>query len=245
VNQLEPLNVYSLPSQTVLQSYPAPAGTGCQADFTVAGTGSGTVLGQATVASYYLEGSTQSREVGPLAGGSTIWADAAPVLYDASGTTDLEGIHLSPDGTMIAVSNNAPPGEGPLTPNSSTAYLYLNGTLVNAVPGWVVGWIDNGSVLVNNYGLISNGAGDYLGYTNSTIYTGAGTAVSTVTLPTELHPLQPVSSTEVYSPEKNAVYSLTDGSIVWSTPISYYGLGAVAGPYVVFQSGPRILVGTY
>lgn len=228
------LDVISLPTQTVVNSW--TYGTSCTDAF-LAGfflSGSGTKIGR----SVYGGHSTKSRQVSAVAGGAALWADT--VNYDfAAPLTDLEPTTLSPDGTRLAVSTQAPPNS---TTTNTTAYLYNNGTLVQAVPGWTLGWVDNNQILVNNYTPV--GSNSFLAYSNVTIYNASGVAGSTVPLP-QLTSFQPVSSTSIYSQDLNTIFALPSGATSWTTSLPYGGLGAVAGPYVVFLSGSRVLVVAY
>jgi hypothetical protein len=137
---------------------------------------------------------------------------------------------LSPDGTFIGVSNQSIVGAGAIS--YSTNILH-NGTLVTAVPGFAIGWIDNGRILVNQY----SATGDLIvGYTGAAIYSSAGVQLATPPLP-ELHGIQTLTTDSVYDPFHNAIYSLTTGQPVWTGSFGSYGLGAVVGSYVVYQTG--------
>jgi hypothetical protein len=217
------LKIFSLPSGTMTgsfpYSFPKPPNL---IDFSLAGSGS--VLGQALAGNI---GSTFGyiRTVGPTAGGTAIWSDTSTSTY-------WEPIRLSPDGTLIAVSSG--PSAGGTTTN-----IYKNGMLVTAVPGWAVGWLDNDRFLVNSYVLV-HGA---LPYAGAVIYDATGTQLATSALP-ELSRLQPVGSDQIYAPALNTIFSLSSGQPVW-TAISPSTDGAVAGTYVVFASGNRILLDTH
>ncbi|WP_165420076.1 beta strand repeat-containing protein [Edaphobacter modestus] len=216
------LNFYSLPANTLTTSIPYQflQGTPNLYDFSL--SSSGTMLGQ-VLGTYNGTTSTYVRQVAPVSGGPTVWSDNPPDPNNA--------IQLSPDGTLIAVSS----GSGSSTSGTN---ILKNGLLVTAVPGWVVGWIDDNRVLVNNYAAYTNA------YSNSAIYDATGTKLATTTLP-ELLRIQPVTSDQVYSPDRNAIYSLSTGLSTWTAADKSTGIGAVAGSYVVFASGSRVLVDSF
>jgi hypothetical protein len=91
-------------------------------------------------------------------------------------------------------------------------------------------------------------------FTGANLYSPTGTLISSTPLPAT-GPVQVVSSTSLYNGPTNSIYSLTSGAETWAsgspftqdivqspngTPGS--GLaGAVAGSYVIFESGNLIL----
>ncbi|MGA8728372.1 MAG: hypothetical protein WB608_06440, partial [Terracidiphilus sp.] len=84
-----------------------------------------------------------------------------------------------------------------------------------------------------------------------TIYTAAGTVIATPPLP-ELLNIQPVTSDTVYDPSRNAIYSLLTGQATWTSPYppdsgnaGVAWIGAVSGPYVVFESEGRVIAVKY
>ena len=83
-------------------------------------------------------------------------------------------------------------------------------------------------------------------YTGASLYDATGHLIGSSTLP-ELWSIQPVSSTLVYSPERNAMYSLTSGAETWSSgsPLNNETIGAVSGPNEVFSSGNLVLAEPY
>jgi hypothetical protein len=112
--------------------------------------------------------------------------------------------------------------------------------LATAVPGWAVGWIDDGRLLVNNYA-----AGPVFAvFSGCTIYDPTGIKLATPALP-ELQELQAVTSDSVYSARKNAIFSLTTGASTWTSADPSVGVGAVSGSFVVFESGSRVLAESY
>jgi hypothetical protein len=222
--QYEPdrtLNIFSLPSSTVTTSFPYSFTSGSVLfDFSL--SGGGTVLGQLTGV---LNGQTwqYSRTVSPVSGGTPTWSDPAP--YN-------QPIQLSPDGTLIAVSNGGPAA-------GTTTNIFQNGVLVGAASGWAVGWLDNSRLLVNTY-TSSNTIPPYAG---AVIYSSSGTQLSTSAIP-ELSRIQALGGDQIYSPDENTIFSISSGQPVW-TATQLSTDGAVAGSYVVFSAGSQILLDTH
>jgi hypothetical protein len=87
-------------------------------------------------------------------------------------------------------------------------------------------------------------------YIGSTIYSPTGAKLATPPLP-ELQSVQPVTSDTVHSPEQNTIYSLSSGEKVWTSPYLTNDpylppkLGAIAGPYVVFEFEGRVIAVKY
>lgn len=222
--QYEPdrtLNFYSLPSGTVISTFPytlqfvSPVLT----DFTLAA--SGATIGQVIANNDF---SSYVREVTDITGGATIWSD----------TGNSNPILLSPDGTLVAEYNFA-------ANTASVTNIFKNGTLVTAVPGAAVGWIDNDRLLVNQY--IAGGVGSTQ-YRGCTVYSSAGVSLATPSLP-ELKSIQTVNSDSVYDPSHNAIYSLTTGQPIWTASFPSSGVGAVSGVYVVYESGHSVVVESF
>jgi hypothetical protein len=242
------LNFYSLPSGNVIKSFPYTASyttsSTLLADFTLSASGGtiGQVTEMGTASSW--NATTAARQVTPIAGTPVIWSDTGS-FNQLTGYPNP--IFLSPDGTLIAAYNAA-------QSSTSVTNIFKNGTLVTAVPGAAVGWIDNNRLLVNQYGPTKyQGAGPYLG---CTIYSSTGAALATPPLP-ELQSIQTVNSDSVYDPTDsanyphNAIYSLTTGQPTWtgsfpeSGPGLLSGVGAVSGAYVVYASGHSVVVEAY
>jgi hypothetical protein len=218
------LKVFSLPSGNLAYSIPFQSGDGVPTlfDFSLSGSGTVTGLVKGTVTSG--SSATFTRQVVPTTGGAVIWSDNPP--------DQNEGIMLSPDGTLIAVSS------GPRTYYSATN-IFQNGILVTAANGFAVGWIDNNQLLIDNYQLTHSGDK----YTNASIYSATGTLVSTPTLP-ELFTIQPVNSSSLYSPALNTIFALPSGNKLYSSSTPVTGPAAVVGSNIVFTSGTRIVVDT-
>jgi hypothetical protein len=224
------LNVYSLPSGNLTYSTPYQFASGSADLVNFSLSGSGTVTGQ-SVCAYTAAPCTL--QAAPTTGGSATWSISTSSTFNV-----IDGIKLSPDGTLIAVS---------LAPysNTSTTNIYQNGLLVTTVPGYAIGWIDNNQLLVNNYHLVQpKGFPPYPVYSNASIYSAAGTLVSSPTLP-ELYVIQPITSSSIYAPSYNEILSLPSGTVTYSSTVPLRGPAAVAGPYVVFVSGSLIVTDTY
>jgi len=233
-DQYEPrgtLNIYSLPGGTLATTWPPSSFLPYSlVDFSL--SPSGALVGQVQESFNNPGPNSFLRTVVAVSGGSAIWSDMPPP--PASGCGTCFAIQISPDGTLIAVSN------ADQIP-SATTNIYKNGSLATAVPGWVVGWIDNGHLLVNNYAALRVGIFYYSG---ATVYDPAGLKLSSPNLP-ELLQFQTVTSDWIYSPHLNTIFSLSSGSSVWTSASPTLGVGAVSGNYVVFASGSHVLVDTY
>jgi hypothetical protein len=222
------LNVYSLPSGNLAYSTPYQFTSGSLSLFNFSLSGSGTVTGE-TVCTY-TSLATCVHQAAPTTGGPSIWSVSAP--------DTLEGVKLSPDGTLIAVS---------LAPysTSSTTNIYQNGLLVTTVPGYAIGWIDNNQLLVNNYKIVQGtNHTPILTYSSASIYSAAGSLTSSPTLP-ELYLIQPITSSSIYAPSLNRILSLPSGTVTYSSTVPLTGAAAVAGPYVIFVSGSLVVTDTY
>jgi hypothetical protein len=121
----ETVNIYAMPSGTLINSFPFLSGAPSPLNITLSATG--TTLGEV------LSG-PGTRQTVPTAGGT-------PTTYSISGN---QPVQISPDSAHVALSNAPPP--------SSTTTLYTNGTAVATVPGWAVGWLPNDTLLVDPYG---------------------------------------------------------------------------------------------
>jgi hypothetical protein len=225
-DQPGPINFYSLPSGNLTRSdqnfYTLPV-----FDFSL--SASGTVYG--TVWEDTTPGgppNRYTRGVGTIVGSpGYTWQDHPPDAHD--------GINLSPDGTLVAVSS------GPKK-NTSTTNIYKNGVLAATVNGFPIGWIDNNQLLVNNYAVPQDPNTPV--YSGASIYSASGSLISNPTLP-ELLTIQPVDSSSLYSPALNTIFSLPSATKLYSSGTPVTGPAAVAGSYVVFTSGSRVLIDTH
>jgi hypothetical protein len=215
------LNIYSLPSMSVLQSFPYTFGSGSfLTDFSLSGSGTSLGLLLETTGSSV----SFSRQVTGITGTPLIWSD----------TGVNEPIDLSPNGTLIAVSNGA-------ASSASVTKIYQNGTLVTAVPGEAEGWIDNGHLLVGTY---AEEQGDNQQFNGSTIYSPTGAVVSTLpsnTLPPMSNPQFPTASS-VYDTGTNAIYSLTTGLVIWQGAGEGRLPGAVTGSTAIYEFDDKVIL---
>jgi hypothetical protein len=234
--QYEPdrtLKVFSLPSNSVINSFPSQIApnTPFLIDFTLSANGN--TLGQVLETNNTTGGSVRGfgRQVVPATGGSVIWSDnplLPPTLIPGPPAPQV-----SPDGSMFTVST----GLGSGTPVTS---IFTGNQVVSAVPANVLGWIDSNTILGGLFALQHN----ELVYTGSAIYDKTGASLSNPALP-QLYNLLPVSSSSVYSPQLNRIFSLTTGSPIWTSPLPSTGVGAIAGNQVIFASGSRIVISSY
>lgn len=220
----ETLKFYSVPSGALISSFPysgLPAGP-YLFDFTLSASGS--TIGRLSIdpASF-----TMMRQVTDIHGGSPVWSDLTSSY--GLGPYD-EPVFLSPNGTLIATYT------GGVTASTYTN-IFRDVTLVTAVPGNAIGWLDNGRVLVNQYSQIKYSTQ----YSGAKIYSPDGVVLATSAVP-ELPSIQPVSSDLIYSPDKNAIYSLSAGQALWTGTSPSVGIGAFAGASVVYESGHRVLI---
>jgi hypothetical protein len=210
------LNVYALPANTLTAHWPYGMvnPTAVAVPYNMVLSGSGTVLGQVL--------SNNTRQVSGIDPGSgVIWMDTL------SGT-----LRLSPNGTLIAAET----GNDPTTDGAN---IVNNGVLTKAVAGWPVGWMDNDRLITNIYDPTQAHIGGQI-YQHATIYDHTGTTVGTSMIP-EVHEFQPLTADTLYSDELNSILSLSTGATAWMSGDSPRGIGAVAGQYVVFSSGARVL----
>lgn len=221
-SQYEPdrtLNIYSLPSGSVTNSFPYTLNTTTPflVDFSLSASGS--VVGQVTGVGNY------TRTVTPVSG--------TPVLWSDSGANNSGPIRLSPDGTLVAT------WVGSITQATATN-IYQNGTLVAAVAGAGAGWIDNSHLLANLFvgGLDPSTPAKYAG---CVIYSSAGAKVASPALP-QIDSFQPIDSGSIYDPSRNQIDSLTTGQPLWSGSLPAAGIGAVSGSEVVYESGTLVVV---
>jgi|GEM_PF-3044591 len=215
-NGTKPMFVYSLPSGDTQDSWtPGSNYFALSPNGTKLGRGDGSYNGSYTTTKWY-------------ATDLSTWTDTVFESSRAQGP-----LSLSPDGNSCSIVDM------PYLYSSFTGpstRVYQNGILVTAIPGRAIGWLDNGKLLVNSY-TQSHGS---FNFENCGVYDVNGTFLSSTNLP-ELTSFQSLNNDAIYSPEKNAVYSLSSGSTLWTTPQTYSGIGVVCGPNIVYLSGTRIL----
>lgn len=138
---------------------------------------------------------------------------------------------LNPSGTHFALDDDQTPDAGTL--------VYEGSTLVGAASGAAHGWIDDSHLLVERYGYDNLGNVVPIG---TDICDASGVVLSTLaqTIPLAGPPqLRALGATAVYVPQWNRIYSLLDGSVLWSSSVpfrQYDGrrIADVAGDQVVF-----------
>jgi hypothetical protein len=203
----------------------------------------------------FTETFTCDRQVTSATGGPVLWSDAVTSsIYSKTALCRIPPIRLSPDGTLVAVSNDRGP--------ASATSIYQNGALVAAVPGWALSWLDNGRLLIQNYNAPSSLGDSYAG---SSIYDPSGVKLGASPLPElavdggyypnpppatryALGTVQVVTPDSVYDAEQNSIFSVSTGKSTWTwTNSQTYpsGPGAVAGSRVVFASGHLVLAEPY
>jgi hypothetical protein len=222
------VNVYSLPSAHLLNSFPSNTGSSpWLEDWSL--SPDGTVLGQVFT--------DLTQKAVPASGGAAIWTTA--VYTPTSPGTGYQSL-LSPDGTLAAFGPEAEGGGS----EPSTA-IFLNGHPVTVLTGQAIGWIDNGRLLVGNFD------DKYGRYLSSTLYGPSGSPIGSPAIPDigsfqVLTPQAPQPDL-LYSPALNSIVSLSSGATTWTSasPINSlspaYRLGAVAGGEIVFASGNLVL----
>lgn len=220
--QYEPdrtLNIYSLPSGATITSFPYsyPQTDLIYMSMSGAGNVASNIFAQPTTACL--------TQVIPIASGIPILCDNTLAGLVAA-TVDIA---LSPDGTLAATSGVAS--------TTVTTNIYKNGTLATTVPGQVVGWLDNTQLVVGNY---INGSAGYPVPGSTAIYDSLGNKVSNPAL-AGLAPFQTVAPDLVYVPLSNDIESLVTGASTWASANASLGVGAVAGPQIVFASGNLVL----
>ena len=224
------LKIYSMPAQTVLESWAYDYSTPpYPVDISL--DGAGALLGQ--VFSIDSNTGTYLRQVTPATGGAPVWTNTS----NGPTTSYLQPIRLSADGTLIA----APVGQSLFSAGTN---IYNNGTLSTSVSGWAVGWLDNARLLVNTYG---PGLQPFKG---AVIVNTSGTQLATTALP-QLVGVQPVDANTFYSPELLEILASADASVTWQAPYpalltespysTLVATGAVAGSSVVFATGTNVL----
>lgn len=209
------LQIIALPSGAEIQTVPNPVET--LWNYTL--SGSGQVLGRVSGA-YRPNFMTFHREAIAI-GGQVLWSEDTCCYPHAGGLQ----LHLSPSGNHIAVSN------GELSSNPLTT-LIVNGTPVFQLPGQALDWLDENRLLVSR--------GSFLDIVSPT-----GQVVRTVRMSLTIPSFRPVDANRIYSPARNMIFSLDDGSIVWQSDSPTRGIGDVTATHVVFASGGTVRMEPY
>jgi hypothetical protein len=230
------LNIYSLPSASLLYSWP-PSSSTTVASIALSGSGSGTVLGQVL--------SSGTITVSAPTGGTPTFSTTGSMVA------------LSPDGTLIATSDTADPASGEVGGNFTdfATNILQNNKVVTAVSGWPVGWLDDSHLLVNTYQL------DYLvnqaDYNGCAIYGPTGMSAGTCNLP-QLLSFQTVTSDTIYALNLNEIISVSTRAVSWASGNAASGesptspslpnltyADALAGNHVIFVSGSKVVAQSY
>jgi hypothetical protein len=225
VSGSETVDIYSLPSKTLINSFSYAGGSPYPLNITL--SASGTTLGE-----LLLSGVQQSL---PVSGGT-------PTVYATQGA---EPVQLSPNATLVALSSVAP---GPATRTA----LYNNAVYVTTVVGYAVGWLDNGRLLVDTFdsanGFIGanifSPTGNLLAVAPfgpfDTMQVVSGNFVYTPQL-NEVLPLSGANGAWASGDLCGAVTAYDNGE-----PYRYTScFGAYAGSAVVFASGNLVLAQPY
>ena len=227
------LNIYSLPSGSLSDSFSYGSAGPAAPETVLAGfslSASGTVLARFS----YTIGSNPTVQVTPLSG--------SPILWSITPQSASGWAALSPDATMIALDAGT---TNPTYGSGDYATIYQNGQQIAVIQGNLVGWIDNGRLLFNFYGIAPGDPMSVI-YTSCEIYSPAGAALVSPDLP-ELTGIQPITSDLLYSSNQNAIYSLSTGQATWTSPYSgaHVSGGAISGPYVVFVWEGKVIAVPY
>jgi hypothetical protein len=158
-------------------------------------------------------------------GSTSIWADTAGPMVPL----------LSPDGTHFAVTDS-----GPRIPGASTR-LYSGGTLSNVVMGCVVGWLDDGHLLLQTFSYGPGSLGPIV-YSGSVICDPLGNVLSSPPLP-EIASFDAISPTVVFSHTDQKLYDMTTGAVISSTGLGPHSVAA--GPFIVSLVGHSLVARRY
>jgi hypothetical protein len=209
------LDVYALPGLSLIGSW--PSSDGFNTDFRMARNGSriGRAVGIALAVNF-------ERHVSDVSG--------AIDLIDDTGLRPTP--RLSPSGGYIALPDVERMA-------ASTTRIYHDATLVTAVPGYGVAWLDDDTLLVQSYVNVPGDVIPHLDHT--TLYSNQGTVVGTPTtsLP-EIGDLDVVSPTQVLSHTDSNIYDVTTGARVWTGGIP--AGAALAAPYVIYTAGGGVFL---
>ena len=237
------LAVYSLPGGgSPLYTWTYPSTTSIQLPYAdIELSASGTVLGQMAGTT----GSGVTVEASAPTGGSQIYSSTfTPQLNNS---LQVPPVRISPDGTLIAYSQGVSPAG--ISGDMPGTDLVVNGSLVTALTGLSVGWLDNTRLVVDNYSQGTTG----LLYSGCTLYGPSGTATGAgCALPYEVDEFQPLTTDGIYVPATNQILSVSTGSVSWTSGDPEGGpypsgsvVRAVAGSHVIFVSGTSVLAQSY
>jgi len=230
-----PVNVYSLPAGSLLYSWPYTfnfdASNGIHSGTLpedIILSDSGALLGQVFFTANGAA-SGYAQQVSAPTGGSPVFSSTVTFLNLPDPPPP---IRISPDDTLIAYSQ--------VSSNPGTN-IVRNGTLVTAVSGLLVGWLDNNRLVVNNYGRDRS----YPVYTGCAIFGADGAATGgPCKIPYEVSSFTPIAPDSIYVAQKNQILSVGGGMVTWTSgdPQAAVWTGAVVGSRVVFVSGTDLVV---
>jgi hypothetical protein len=214
---LGPLRLYSLPSQQILTEFPALTYPDVAQNFSLSDDGA-----------FVGDSINYTRRV-MSSEGAIVWSDTS---------TPAGVLRLSPSGTRMAVSQftEGAVAYGSQYWNEPTHIHDFNGP-TGEVTGWPVGWLDDSRLLVNQYEQPPPAPRPV--YLGAIIVDATGQKIGSLAMD-ELVEFQRVDADSIYSPPRNAIYSTIDGSKLWQglgSDGSDVVAGAVAGNFVVYQSG--------
>jgi hypothetical protein len=223
---------YSLTTGNILQQWQYTPGSGVTPmDFSVARAS--TTIGQSLYEGAAAFGDPQpyERMVTTLANGP-LWS------------AEIQGgfkIFLSPDGGTTAIPVE-PTSSSPFPGSSPTTNLYANGVLSGALPGRFAGWLDDSRAVINRMkGGLSFGI--YV-LDRVDVVSTTGNVLATLPVAEEVGAIEPVTANSFYAASLNQILDATTGAVLFnsSAPRRSPGVGAVAGPNVVFTSGTTVRI---
>ncbi|MBS2014875.1 MAG: hypothetical protein JST00_18440 [Deltaproteobacteria bacterium] len=142
---------------------------------------------------------------------------------------------LSPNGERVAMTDYEPADS-----KSMSTRIYNGGSLVAAVPGAAIGWLDDNRLLVQEYGY--SPASSSFVYAGSKIYDAAGALITSPALP-ELGASDIVDSTHVFARRQSQLYDASTGKPVGPRMPAWDNGGGIAtgaGSFLVGVFGRRI-----
>ena len=247
------LRLIDLPGETIVRTSPYTYdGTNLNVPYDFDLSGDGRWLGQifSNPGSDALH-KIYTRQVTDLTTNTVTFSDTY-VIHTGSNTQNVvQQVRLSPHGDLLALLNLLDATGSAGSPSEAVRSAEMTGiyqgqTLLSQVAGNLIGWLDDSRLLVqiNNPEAGAGSAGE------AHICDPQGNILKSLTLPL-LGGTSFLGTTGVYSSLQNAIYSLSDGTVLWSggtglpTPSTDVA-GAIAGPYVVYaQSGFGLFVKSY
>lgn len=211
------IKIYSLPGAGLLYTWPGLAQE-------ISLSASGAVLGQvllteggAGVSPFY------TQRADSTTGGASIFS----TTFDSQILSPPPPLLVSPNGTLLATS---------MGKASGGTNILQNGSLVTAVTGFPIGWIDDGHLLVNTYAQQYTGCG---------VYSAAGQKTGPCALP-EVTAFQSLTADTIYAVNLAEIVSISTGDVNWTSADAISpSTGAIAGNHVVFVSGEQVIAQAY